>query len=298
MTYMKKIRLIYNPVAGDATFKNRLDTAIKSFQKAGYLVSPYRLMGPNDMDNALAELDEKYAAIAISGGDGSINNLINAMKKNNIDLPIGIFPFGTSNDFAAHMRIPRNVQKCCEIITNGEILEVDTGVANGIYFINVCSAGLLADVPYKTDIGMKNSLGKMAYYIKGFEEIPKLRPIRMKMEYDDKVIEDDLYLFLVLNSSTAGGFPRLAPYASVYDGLLDVIAIKAANITNIINLIIKTLRGEHVGDPNIYHFQTDNLKISSDQVFESDIDGERGPSFPLSIRVERRNIKVFVPPRQ
>ncbi|NLM44979.1 MAG: YegS/Rv2252/BmrU family lipid kinase [Clostridiales bacterium] len=294
---MKKIRLIYNPVAGDATFKNRLDTVIKNFQKSGYLVSPYRLMGANDMDNALSDIDDKYTAIAISGGDGSINNLINTMKKNNIDLPIGIFPFGTSNDFAAHMRIPRNVQKCCEIITSGEILEVDTGVVNGNYFVNVCSAGLLADVPYKTDIGMKNSLGKIAYYIKGFEEIPRLRPIRMKMEYDDKIIEDDLYLFLVLNGSTAGGFPRLAPYASVYDGLLDVIAIKAANITNIINLIIKALRGEHVEDSNIYHFQTDNLKISSDQVFESDIDGERGPTFPLSIRVERRNIKVFISTR-
>ena len=249
---MKKIRLIYNPVAGDATFKNRLDTVIKNFQKSGYLVSPYRLMGANDMDNAICEIDDKYTAIAISGGDGSINNLINTMK-NNIDLPIGIFPFGTSNDFACSHENSRNVQKCCEIITSGEILEVDTGVVNGNYFVNVCSAPL-ADVPYKTDIGMKNSLGKIAYYIKGFEEIPRLRPIRMKMEYDDKIIEDDLYLLLVLNGSTAGGFPRLAPYASVYDGLLDVIAIKAANITNIINLIIKALRGEHVEDSNIYHF--------------------------------------------
>jgi len=292
---MKKVRLIYNPVAGDASFKNRLDTVIKNFQKAGYIVSPYRLMGANDMDNAICEIDDKYSAIAVSGGDGSINNLINAMKKNGIDLPIGIFPFGTSNDFAAHMRIPRNIIKCCEIITGGEILEVDTGVVNGKYFVNVCSAGLLADVAYKTDIGMKNSLGKIAYYLRGFEEIPNLRPITMKMEYDDKVIEDDLYLFLVLNGSTAGGFPRLAPYASVYDGLLDVIAIKAANITNIINLIIKVLRGEHVGDPNIYHFQTDNLKISSDETVESDIDGERGPILPLDIKVEKKNIKVFIP---
>lgn len=292
---MKKVRLIYNPVAGDARFKNRLDTVIKNFQKSGYMVSPYRLMGAHDMDNALSDIDDKYSAIAISGGDGTINSLINAMKRNSIDLPIGIFPFGTSNDFAAHMRIPRNISQCCDIITAGETIDVDAGLVNGTYFVNVCSAGLLADVAYKTDIGMKNSLGKIAYYLKGFEEIPKLKPIAMRLEYDDKVIEDNLYLFLVLNGSSAGGFPRLAPYASVCDGLLDVIAIKAANMTNIINLILKVLKGEHVGDPNIYNFQTDNLRISAKQPVESDIDGERGPVLPLSIGVKKRDIKVFIP---
>jgi len=292
---MKKVRLIYNPAAGDTRFKNRLDTVIRNFQRSGWLVSPYRLMRPHDMDNALADIDEKYSAIGISGGDGTINNLINAMSRNKIDLPIGLFPFGTSNDFATHMGIPRNISQCCDIITQGETIDVDAGVANGIHFVNVCSAGLLADVAYKTDIGMKNSLGKMAYYLKGFEEIPKLKPIAMRMEYDDNVIDDNFYLFLVLNGSSAGGFPRLAPYASVCDGLLDVIAIKAANITNIINLVIKALRGEHVGDPNIYHFQTDNLRISSKQSVESDIDGERGPVLPLSIGVKKSFIKVFIP---
>ncbi|MCQ1531354.1 YegS/Rv2252/BmrU family lipid kinase [Lutispora saccharofermentans] len=292
---MRKVRLIYNPVAGDARFKNRLDTVIKNFQKSGYIVSPYRLMKANDMDNALCDLDDKYSAIAISGGDGTINNLINAMRRKAVDLPIGIFPFGTSNDFAAHIGIPKNISQCCDMITDGEIINVDAGTVNGTYFVNVCSAGLLADVPYKTDIGMKNSLGKMAYYLKGFEEIPKLKPIAMRMEYDDKVIDDNFYLFLVLNGRSAGGFLRLAPYASVCDGLLDVIAIKAANITNVINLVLKVLKGEHTSDPNIYHFQTDNLKISSNQIFESDIDGERGPVFPLSIGVKKGDIKVFIP---
>lgn len=192
---MKKVRLIYNPVAGDARFKNRLDTLIKNFQKEGYKVSPYRLMGSNDMPNALSHMDHNYSAIAISGGDGTINNVINEMKKNNIDLPVGIFPFGTSNDFAAHMGIPKNIPKCCEIVARGSIKKVDVGKVNGIYFVNVCSAGLLTEVAYKTDVALKNTLGKIAYYIKGFEEIPKFKSIPMEMEYDNKVIKDNFYLF-------------------------------------------------------------------------------------------------------
>lgn len=295
IAFMKKVRLIYNPVAGDARFKNRLDTVIKNFQKFGYIVSPYRLMGSYDMDNALAEIDDKYSAIAISGGDGTINNVINGMKKNHIDLPIGIFPFGTSNDFAAHMGIPKNIPKCCEIIARGSIKSVDVGKVNGIYFANVCSAGLLTEVAYKTDIALKNTLGKIAYYIKGIEEIPKFRSIPMEMKYDNKIIKDNFYLFLVLNGSSAGGFTKLAPYASVRDGLLDVVAIKESNISNILNLFIKVLKGDHVGDPNLYHFQTDKLNILCNQSLESDIDGERGPRLPLSIEVEKGGLKVFTP---
>lgn len=292
---MKKVRLIYNPVAGDARFKNRLDTLIKNFQKEGYKVSPYRLMGSNDMPNALSHMDHNYSAIAISGGDGTINNVINEMKKNNIDLPVGIFPFGTSNDFAAHMGIPKNIPKCCEIVARGSIKKVDVGKVNGIYFVNVCSAGLLTEVAYKTDVALKNTLGKIAYYIKGFEEIPKFRSIPMEMEYDNKVIKDNFYLFLVLNGSSAGGFTKIAPYASVRDGLLDVVAIKESNISNILNLLIKVLKGDHVGDPNLYHFQTDKLNILCNQSLESDIDGERGPRLPLSIEVEKGSLMVFAP---
>lgn len=292
---MKKVRLIYNPVAGDARFKNRLDTLIKNFQKEGYKVSPYRLMGSNDMPNALSHMDHNYSAIAISGGDGTINNVINEMKKNNIDLPVGIFPFGTSNDFAAHMGIPKNIPKCCEIVARGSIKKVDVGKVNGIYFVNVCSAGLLTEVAYKTDVALKNTLGKIAYYIKGFEEIPKFKSIPMEMEYDNKVIKDNFYLFLVLNGSSAGGFTKIAPYASVSDGLLDVVAIKESNISNILNLLIKVLKGDHVGDPNLYHFQTDKLNILCNQSLESDIDGERGPRLPLSIEVEKGSLMVFAP---
>lgn len=292
---MKKVRLIYNPVAGDARFKNRLDTLIKNFQKEGYKVSPYRLMGSNDMPNALSHMDHNYSAIAISGGDGTINNVINEMKKNNIDLPVGIFPFGTSNDFAAHMGIPKNIPKCCEIIARGSIKKVDVGKVNGKYFVNVCSAGLLTEVAYKTDVALKNTLGKIAYYIKGFEEIPKFRSIPMEMEYDNKVIKDNFYLFLVLNGSSAGGFTKIAPYASVSDGLLDVVAIKESNISNILNLLIKVLKGDHVGDPSLYHFQTDKLNILCNQSLESDIDGERGPRLPLSIEVEKGSLMVFAP---
>lgn len=292
---MKKLKFIYNPSAGDGTLKDKLDYIIERFQKLGYLTVPFRSDNPKKLESAFFDIHEDYEAVCVSGGDGTLSSVINIMASRRLDMPIGIFPFGTANDFATHLNIPKNLSACCDIVKNGSIKKVDIGRVNNSYFLNVCSAGLLTDVSHKTDTNLKNTLGKIAYYIKGIEEIPKFTTFKMRMQYGSNVIEDNFLLFLILNGSSAGGFTRLAPNARIDDGLMEVIAIKNTNITNILALFLKILRGEHIGDPNMYYFQTDKLKISCDEDCETDIDGERGPGFPLDIEVKKHFLKVFVP---
>lgn len=292
---MKKLKFIYNPSSGDGTLKNKLDYLIERFQKAGYIMVPFRSSDINALDKAFFDIHEDYDAVCISGGDGTLSSVINIMASRRLDLPVGIFPFGTANDFATHLNIPRDIEACCDIVEKGKIKKVDIGRANDSYFLNVCSAGLLTDVAYKTDTNLKNALGKLAYYMKGIEEIPKFTPFKMRLQYGSNVIEDNFLLFLILNGSSAGGFNRLAPKAKIDDGLMDVIAIKNTNITNILALFLKILRGEHIGDPNLYHFHTDKLKISCEGSCETDIDGERGPDLPLDIEVKKHFLKVFIP---
>ncbi|MEA4847249.1 MAG: YegS/Rv2252/BmrU family lipid kinase [Clostridiaceae bacterium] len=292
---MKKLKFIYNPSSGDGIFKNRLDYLIERFQKSGYMMVPFRSSDINALGKAFFDIHEDYAAVCVSGGDGTLSSVINIMASEKLSLPIGIFPFGTANDFASHLNIPRDIEACCEIIENGRTKRVDIGRVNDKYFLNVCSAGLLTDVAYKTDTNMKNALGKLAYYMKGIEEIPRFTPFKMRLQYGSNVIEDNFLLLLILNGSSAGGFSRLAPNAEIDDGLLDVVAIKNTNITNILALFLKILRGEHIGDANLYNFQADKLMIACESGCETDIDGERGPNFPLDIEVKKHFLKVFVP---
>lgn len=292
---MKKIKLIYNPKSGDASFKNKLDAVINKFQKAGYATIPFRLTNELHIDNAFYDIDQDYSIICVSGGDGTISSVADAMARLNIKLPLGIFPAGTSNDFAAHLGISKDIETCCDIILNGIIKNVDLGSVNGTHFINVCSAGLLTDVAHNTDTNMKNALGQIAYYIKGIEEIPKFSPIKMRLISEDRVIEDDMLLLLILNGSSAGGFSKLAPDAVIDDGKMKVIAIKSSNISNMLTLFLKIIRGEHIGDSNIYYFSTNKLKVECDQICKADIDGEMGPTFPLEIEVMHKFLKVFIP---
>lgn len=292
---MKKVKLIYNPKSGKTTFKNKIDIVIKKFQQQGYQVVPYRSNDIDDLCNGLDHLDDSYKAILIAGGDGSINSIINGMIRRQIDLPLGIFPAGTANDFAHHINMPNDIRSCCDIILKNQVQYVDVGRANQQYFINVACGGLLTNVSQHIDIKFKNILGKLGYYIKGIEQIPSFKAFPVRIEYDNKTIEEDIYLFLVLNGRSAGGFDKLAKGASIDDGVFDVIAFKACPITQIGSLFLKIFRGEHLDDSRVLYFKTSWLKISqiSGPSMETDVDGERGPKLPLEIEILPKKLKVF-----
>ncbi|MEG2588151.1 MAG: diacylglycerol kinase family protein, partial [Cetobacterium sp.] len=79
--------------------------------------------------------------ILISGGDGTINQVINSMKNKGLDLPIAILPTGTANDFATLLEIDSDIEKAVEKILTGEFKKIDLGKANEKYFVNVFSCG-------------------------------------------------------------------------------------------------------------------------------------------------------------
>lgn len=290
---MLKARLIYNPFSGDTTFKNKLDLVIDKLQNAGYEVTPYRSKSPSDIHESM-KYAKDYDCIIVSGGDGTINHVINAMINNDINVPVGIIPAGTANDFASHLGIPKKLSKAIDIIANGKTTQIDVGKINDTYFVNVAAGGLLTDVSQKIDINLKNTLGKMAYYIKGIEQLPNFRPVPITIRYEKGIIEELVYLFVILNGSMAGGF-KLAPDSTANDETLNLIAIKACNIVELFNLFIKMLKGEHLDSNSIIYLRGKEFTIECKENIETDVDGEAGPTFPINIRLSSKKLKVFTP---
>ncbi|SFB36191.1 YegS/Rv2252/BmrU family lipid kinase [Clostridium frigidicarnis] len=289
---MKKVKFIYNPFSGENAILNDIDTVIKMHQLKGYIVVPHRISFDIELGRAFDDIDEYYEYIIVAGGDGTVDTVVNLMKELNIDLPIAILPVGTANDFAKFIGISPNVEKACHQILNSNPVPIDIGRINDKYFINVASTGLFTDVSQKTDVNLKNTIGKLAYYIKGLEQLPNFRKLRIKVESNHFTFDDDMYLTLVFNGQTAGNF-KLAYNAHVEDGALDVIIIKACAIRELIPLFIRILKGEHLEDPNVVYFKTDKLVIQSNESIVTDIDGEKGPDFPLNIECIKGGIKVL-----
>ncbi|WP_461204621.1 YegS/Rv2252/BmrU family lipid kinase [Clostridium sp. DL1XJH146] len=289
---MRKVKFIYNPYSGENTIIYDLDKVIKTHQKYNYEVVPFRFYDEAKLSDGFEDIEENYEYILVAGGDGTVDIIVNYIKNNNIDLPLGILPTGTANDFAKFIGIPSNVEKACEQIINSEVKGLDLGKINERYFINVASTGLFTDVSQKTDVNLKNTIGKLAYYVKGIEQLPNFRKLKIRVESEEKIFDGDMYLMLVFNGATAGNF-KFAYNANLMDGLLDVIIFKANQIANIVPLLIKLLRGEYLDfDKSIVYFKTSKLRIICDENIATDIDGEKGPDFPLDIECIKGDLKV------
>lgn len=290
---MKKVKFIYNPYAGDNYIMDKLDEVIDVHQKHGYRVVPERLDEEHNMAVAMEDIHEGYSQILIAGGDGTVDILINYMMERDIRLPIGILPMGTANDYAKYIGIPKDISKALEKMFRLPPMKMDVGKINEKYFINVASTGLLTDVSQKTHRELKNAIGKLAYYIKGLEQIPTFRKIPVKFTSEEKKYDGDMYALLVFNGRTAGNLD-FAYKSKANDGLLDVILIKAS-FKEIVPLLAKMLRGDHLEDPvGLLYFQTKELFIeTTDELIVSDIDGERGPDFPLHIQCIAGGIEVL-----
>lgn len=298
MTSQAYVLLLYNPKSGMGEFTSMIDYFLEVMQGTGHEVMIHRMEEKSSFSDYLKTKDLSLCeAVFIAGGDGSINSLVNHFVKYDLDIPIGILPAGTSNDFATFLGISDNLSEAIETLSGFRTKYVDVGKVNNRYFINVCSGGFFTNVAHTVDLEAKQMLGRLAYYIKGVQQVAKFRPLPYRFNIDGEQIEENMFLFLVMNSPVTGGFDRLAVRARVDDGKLDFIGIKEVQVAQIANVFRKILQGDHLEDENIIYRQCQHVKVELlddlAEFKESDIDGEAGPRYPLDIEVIEKRIRII-----
>lgn len=289
---MKKVRFIYNPYSGENEILSELDTVIKIHQESGFEIHPYRINKEVGISEALKCIDETYEYILIAGGDGTVDSVVNAIMRKKIKIPIAILPVGTANDFGKMLGMSNNVKEACEQIISSSPQKIDLGKINDKYFVNVASSGLFTDISQKTDLHLKNTIGKLAYYIKGIEEIPNFRKLKVKVTSKEYNYDGYMYLMLVFNGKTAGNL-NLATKSDIQDGMLDIIIFKAVQVIEILPLFLKVLKGDYLDSNKVVYFKTDRVTIECDEGIVTDIDGEKGPDYPLEIKCIKGGIDIL-----
>lgn len=282
----KRLRLIYNPYAGRRKLTSQLDNVIRIFQESGHEVSIHRASSSQDIKQ-IASQSMDVDRLVIAGGDGSIHQAVNGLLKISAEKrPIlGILPVGTANDLAYALHLPKSIPEACKVIGNGNAFEMDTGKLNEQYFVNVASAGLLTDVSQKVDTRVKNTLGQLAYFLKGIETLPSFRPFHIKFENDGKHYTEEVVLFMAVNGISVGGLRNLVPRASLTDGKLDILIVPAAGWPETLRLLLRILTGEKANPEKIVEFHTSDMTVLTDRPIHSDLDGESGPESAWHIHI-------------
>lgn len=292
----KNVALFYNPVAGGGTFKNNLDLIIKLFQKRGLQVVPWRIENNAGIKNQLAKLDpDQYHSIIACGGDGTVHGVVNALMQCESMIPLGIFPEGTANDVANYLKIPQKAKDYCQVISDGQLAEIDLGMVNGAYFVNVASSGFLTDIAHEVDYTRKNALGKMAYYLKTIEKIPKIKPLHLRLTADGQEYDEEIFMFLILNGGTVGGFSNILPPGKMSDGQLDFIGIKSVSAQKLAQLLRNFNSRQFLQNDSILYITGQEFSLNIDSKVATDLDGEKGPRFPWKVSVCSHALQVRVP---
>ncbi|MDR1779000.1 MAG: YegS/Rv2252/BmrU family lipid kinase [Clostridiales Family XIII bacterium] len=290
---LQKVLLFYNPHAGHNVFSGQLDTVIQAFQEKDQIVVSLRADRRELLDEFFEGRDmSEYAKILVAGGDGTVNTMVTAMVKYDLHIPLAIFPAGTANDLAHYFDLPSTVDEMLTIATGEHYTEMDVGMANDRCFVNVMALGVMVDVSQKTDPVIKNTMGVMAYYLRGVADMRKLKPIPITITSPVRSEDLKMYAMIIMNGRSAGGFKRAAPEASINDGMLDVIIFRKMPIINLAGAVFSVLSGQHTANKNVLFFRTPELIVESPEDLSTDVDGEAGPGLPLHLSVLRRRLKI------
>ncbi|KGX88223.1 diacylglycerol kinase [Pontibacillus litoralis] len=293
---MKRARIIYNPTSGREAVRRELPEVLQRFEQAGYETSTHATTGEGDATKA-AQLaaQRNFDLVVAAGGDGTINEVINGLAESEYRPKVGIIPVGTTNDFARALRVPRTVKGAVDIILEGCSKELDIGRVNNQYFVNIAGGGKLTELSYEVPSKLKTALGQLAYYLKGVEMLPSIRPTYVEIEYDGKWFEGEVMVFLISLTNSVGGLEKLAPDAILDDGMFDLLIVKKVNIPELIRLATLAMKGNHLNDPNIIYTKANRIKVHTEEKMQLNIDGEYGGLLPGEFVNLHRHIQFFVP---
>ena len=274
---MKKLLLIMNPYAGQKKANRVLTEIIEIFNRADYEVMVYMTAGQGDAEKAAMRYAGQMDVIVCCGGDGTFNETVAGILNSGTDVPIGYIPAGSTNDFAASMKLPLDILQAARGIAHGQERRVDVGSFGGRFFSYVASFGAFTRTSYTTPQSAKNTLGHLAYLLSGIQELSQIKARRLRFELPDgKVLEDDYIFGAISNSTSMGGVLTLSPdRVDMTDGKLELMLVRAPKDAFELTDCLVALQKQTYNCAMMTFLSTERMTVTAPADMEWTIDGER-----------------------
>ena len=280
---MKKMLFIMNPFAGQRKANRYLADILTLFNRADYDVTVYMTAGPGDGARMVKEKAAEMDAVVCCGGDGTFNETISGLLQAGVDVPVGYIPAGSTNDFAASLRLPTSIMKAAKGIVDGTPRRYDLGRFGSRYFAYVASFGAFTRTSYSTPQSVKNALGHMAYLLEGIQELSQLKKTHVRLELDEgRVIEDDFLFGAISNSTSVGGILTLDPkQVDMSDGKFELLLVRAPQDIGEVSECLRALQTQKYNCRMVTFLSASHVRISASADMIWTLDGERGGGYEV-----------------
>lgn len=279
----RKILFFINPISG---VKNKLHLEKTIIKKCNERNRSYEILFTSkdgNYDFLSDKIDnESITDIAICGGDGSVRPIVAATL--NKAIHIGIIPLGSGNGLARTAGIPNSIDKAIDFIFDGNATPADALLINNTLSTHVCGLGFDAQVAY--DFSKERKRGLHTYTRIALMNLRAATTYPFAIEANGTQFKVDAFLVCIANSNQFGNNLKIAPRASISDGLLDIVILKKTSKPQIILSFVKqlmagkiqTMTKENIQRNNILYFQTDRIKIENPELAPLHIDGDPSPT--------------------
>ncbi len=274
---MKKMLFIMNPYSGKRRANRYLVEILEMFNRADYQVITYMTSGQGDATQVARRLGPEMDIVVCCGGDGTFNETVAGLQLAGADVSVGYIPAGSTNDFAASLKIPTEPLEAAQEIVEGSPVYYDAGSFNGRFFSYVASFGAFTRTSYTTPQSIKNALGHTAYVLSGISELSQIRNEHVRFEIDGEAIEDDFLFGAICNSTSVGGILTLDPkQVDMADGKLEVLLVRSPKSLLELTECISAVQSQQYNNCEMITFRSGReIKITADPQMPWTLDGER-----------------------
>ncbi len=300
---MMKTLLVYNTLTGNIS-ERAVENTIKNLSKSNISAETLKTSVVGEAKDRIPEILNSNGIdfVTAMGGDGIINEAVNALAYK--DIPLGIIPHGTTNAFAREKGIPLSVKKAIRLFKKENLKTIDLGLINDKqYFLMMCSYGFDVKALSEINLMVKRKLKIIAYILYGIRAFLLHKPVKVVIKLG-KFEKYEGY-FCIINNVKSYGNPlaKITPHASTEDGFLDVCIFRNSNKFSFLRNVIGIFTTRHIDFDDVIYFQTNNrVKINIKDKKEGikdnlkiQLDGDVLSSLPIEVKPAKSALKIFLP---
>lgn len=282
MDPQKKLLMIVNPRAGRSKPRGPLYDAAAAFCGCGYLLSIRQTAAAGDAARIAAEEGAQYDTVVAVGGDGTLNEVISGLQTLETPPAVGYLPQGSTNDFAASLKISSDPAKAAEAIVRGQTRQLDIGRFGQRVFVYVASFGAFTRVSYAASQDVKNVLGHLGYLVEGVKDLDTLRPYKIRITADGEKLDGEYLFGAVANSTSIAGMMKLDGAKVVLDdGQFELLLIPNPKNAAALQNLIRALLNQQYDTGGLIFRHVSSIHVETDEALPWSLDGEYAPSQPV-----------------
>ena len=289
---IRRAKVVLNPISLEKHVKEGLVPFLSTLEDGGIRCDvSYTKIDATMTESVAHAVQERYDLVIAGGGDGTVSEVASGLV--GTEIPLGIIPCGTFNNFATSLGVPHDLHRLASLLVLGKTREIDVGLVNKSYFFEAAGVGLDATL---FPIGEELKDGHYGRLFDLSRSVLRYHPVEMTILLDDtREIKAVAPMVVIANGPYYGSGFNIAPEAEMDDGVFSVVVFETCTRLDVAGYFAATVGRRKSSLPCISTYRASRIDIKSPIPLLAHADGRPIGNTPISLQTIPKALKVIVP---